>query len=236
MPMGPVRKETSDVDCQKIVDSYTDGKRVIDICEHLNLSCGAVYSVLRIYSQENRVIKNRRGGLRPKKPTNEQQSTLWSWIDEDCSKTLLSLRDKCLQEFAVDLSEKTLDRYLHSFHYTIKRASIQPIRHNTDDVIAEQATYAIHFMETLAQVDDQKSFFLDEVGFSVAMCLCHVQALAGQMAVHGVSGLCTWNIFVLAAMGKHQLQFFKSQTQPFNSILFAGAMIVVLPSYQGLNY
>ena len=107
--------------------------------------------------------------MQPKKLVTKHQVQSRNWIDENCFLTSKQIKERCLAELNVNVSEYTINNCIQSFHYTIKRVHFLPHRRNDNQALEERAMYANRFMELLATVDDRKLFFFDEAGFSVSM-------------------------------------------------------------------
>ena len=218
------RKETSDSDRARIVESYLDGDSVRTIARILGLKRGAVYSAISLYKNENRTEKKKRGGPRYKKLTEIHRERLREWVDIDCTLSLATLKQKCHTELNVDVCEKTIDRALSDFHFSMKRVSLEPVRRNDERNIEARVFYSNEFMRLLSETRENALFFIDEVGFTMNMRLKRGRSLIGTRAVQVVPTLRTRNISVFACMRKLGLYYFKPQTCPYNTAYFIEAL------------
>jgi transposase len=229
------RHETSNDDRARIVAAYLEGTPAKTIASVLSLKVSAVYSVIKTYTTENRVEKRKRGGQQTKKLSPSNCEAIRLWIDTDCSLSLKALKQRCHDELGIGVCEKTIDRCLRAFHYSLKRVHLMPVRRNAIETIDIRATYASAFMRILATTDDQKIYFIDEVGFSVSMRCRRGRALQGARAVQTVSNLRARNISVFASMSKRGMIFFSAQTRAFNTGTFAERLQNMFAILSGQN-
>ena len=225
-------QETSDVDRQRIIDSHNENIPVSVIAEVLRLKRTTLHGIIRTFLQEGRITKKARGGPRGKKLTPDQEEAIRSFVDQDCSISLRKLKEKCAEELHVNVSEKTIDRTLSTtFRYTLKRTHSMPERRNDDAAIRARVQYAELFMELYAEHDENKFFFVDEVGFSVSMRSRRGRSAAGTRAVHVVRGLRTKNMSVCCVMSREGIINYKVQPRAFNNetfVLFVGELLGTL--------
>jgi transposase len=178
------RRETSDSDRARIVESYLDGESVKTIARILGLKRRAVYSAITFYKNENRIEKKKRGGPRNMKLTEIHRERIKEWVDNDCTLSLDALKERCNTELNVDVSKKTIDRALSAFHFSFKRISLEPVRRNDKRNIEARVIYSNEFMRLLSETREDALFFIDEVGFTMNMRLKRGRSLVGTRAVH----------------------------------------------------
>ena len=212
--------ETSNSDRQRIVDSYIEGKPVKTITEVLGLNRTTVYGIIRTYTTENRIEKKPRGGRRNQKLTLEHKDRIRAFVDEDCSLSLRELVDKCRDELRVIVSQKTIDRCIRAFHYSLKRTHSLPERRNDEATIRIRTQYAEMFMQLIAETDESKFIFIDEVGFSMSMRCRRGRSLRGTRAVHVVNGLRTRNMSACCVMSRGGILKHSVQPRAFNTESF----------------
>jgi hypothetical protein len=94
----------------------------------------------------------------------------------------------------VTVSEKTVDRLMDEFKYTMKQTSLISERRNSLDVIDSRALYARNLLEILSRTDAVKLYYVDEAGFKVMMRARRGRSIQGSRTVHCVPGLRTRNI------------------------------------------
>ena len=105
------------------------------------------------------------------------------WIDDDCAITLKAMKAKIYDEFGVIVCEKTVDNCISSFCYTLKRATVIPVRQNDERTLEARYDYSVRFMEILSSTNEDHIFFVDEVGFNVSMRSKRGRVLVGSPAV-----------------------------------------------------
>jgi len=76
---------------KSVVSAYENGHSKKEISSVLNLKLSAVYSIIKIFLNENRIEKKLKGGARKRKIGYEQIQAIQSWIDDDCSITLCAI-------------------------------------------------------------------------------------------------------------------------------------------------
>jgi hypothetical protein len=109
---------------------------------------------------------------------------------------LKTISEKIFEKYNVVVSKSTIDRYISTFNFTLKRISLIPTRRNDERSLEERFIYLNNFMRILSDVDDTKFFFVDEVGFNVSMRTKCGRSTVGSKAVQTVQGLRTRNISV----------------------------------------
>lgn len=212
--------ETSNVDRQRIVNAYIEGNTSRNIAAVMTLKRTTIDSIIKTYRDEDRVTKVKRGGLRPSKLSIEQKQLVRGWVDDDCTQSLSKLKNRCLEEFNVSVSEMTICRIFKEFEYTIKRVHLQPERRNNDSGITSRREYAINYLMLTSRVPSEKIYFLDEVGFCVAMRGRRGRSLRGTRAVQVVPGIRTRNISICCAMNRESMFHHYARTSPFNTVNF----------------
>jgi transposase len=222
--MVQIRKETSDSDRARIIASYVAGAKPADISTILSIHRSTVYAAIKVYREENRVIKKKRGGDRRKKLTDAQCEQVRLWVDDDCSLSLRRLANLCMSHFDIEISEKSIYRCLHDFHYTLKRIHCLPERRNTHETLEVRASYAEGFMHLLSIIDHSKIFFLDEVGFCATLRSKRGWAPKGHPAIQTVAQIRSRNISVFCAMNINGIFYYKAHTRPINTNLCANAL------------
>lgn len=105
--------------------------------------------------------ENRTKGHRPRKLTPNQVELIKCYVDEDCTRTLETIKDFILSQFNIELSTTSVHRYLSTLHYSLKRISPIPVRRNCQSTIEERFRYALKFSE----IDGMRNrvFFLTSV-------------------------------------------------------------------------
>jgi transposase len=213
--------ETSNADRQRVVEAYVQGQAAQTIAQIMSIKRTTVNSIIKQYSSKNKIEKATRGGPRNSKLNQLQKNTIREWVDEDCSITLRKMKERCLANFSIDVSESTVSKVLRDFEYTVKRIQNQPVRRNDAVALAARREYANSFMMASTRVQNTRIYFLDEVGFNVSMRARRGRSQRGQRAVQVVPAIRSRNISVCCCMSKEGIYYYKAQTRPFNGSLFS---------------
>ena len=79
------------------------------------------------------ILKLRNFILKRKKKLDQVHiEAIKGWIDNDYGLTLKFMKSKILQDFGITVSKKTVDNYIASFSYTLKRIALIPERRNNE--------------------------------------------------------------------------------------------------------
>lgn len=147
-----------------------------------------------------------------------------NYIDVKCSITLEQLKKNLLKDFNINVSKMTICRYIKSFNYTFKSLTLQPERRNDQKSINDRETYAAKFYELIAEIDESRIYFVDEVGFNVSMRSKRGRSLKGNNAVQTVPGIRSRNISVCCSMTKECVTKYNVQTYAYNTLSFNSFM------------
>jgi transposase len=123
---------TSNENRARIIAAYENGQTSSEIAAVLGMKRTTVDGIIRVYKVHNRVERLARGGPRPQKLTLEHKTAVRDWIDEDCSLTLSSIKERCRTDFGITVSERTIGRCIADFAYSLKRVHPIPVRRNDD--------------------------------------------------------------------------------------------------------
>ena len=204
-----------------IIESYNNGNGIKQISNMFNIKYCTIYAIIAVYKKEDRFEQKLKGGQRKKKLDQVHIEAIKGWIDNDCGLTLKFMKSKILQDFGITVSEKTVDNYIASFSYTLKRIALIPERRNNEKNILARYEYALKFFEVLSSISEDHIFFIDEVGFNISMRCKKGRSLKNTPAVQIVPGLRSKNISVCCAMTRNGITFFKSQLAAFKTSTFA---------------
>jgi transposase len=137
-------------------------------------------------------------------------------VDDNCTISLREIQTRLIDEFDVETSKDTVARSIDGFSYTLKRTSLIPERRDDENAIVSRHAYASNFLLLVAQEDGENIFFIDEVGFSVAMRARRGRSLVGTRAIQHVQGIRMKNISVCCSISKNGTFLFRKQGCPFN--------------------
>lgn len=171
---------------------------------------------MKTYKKTGRSEKSKNRSHRERKCTDEVKSFIKSVLDDDCTTTYRTIRQKLDQEKNVQISERTIGRAVNSFNYSFKRTSPMTLRRNDPDVIEKRYQYALLF----ATLDDEKIYYLDEASFDIGMRRRYGRSKKGEKAVKIVPGLRTKKVSVSAAISKRCLFFYEAIDRAYSTGFF----------------
>ena len=203
----------------------------------MKIKRNTIESILGNYNETGKVSVKKRGGENKKVLSEEEQNTIKSWVDEDCTITLAQLVQKCANELQKKVSQSTINRVLDGFTYTLKNVHTQPERRNNPNTINSRLDYANQFMNHLTRIRDKNFIFIDEVGFKVTMRAKRGRSKIGKRAVQTIPCSRTRNISVCCAMTCERVMKYQVQTTPFNGVYFGQFLDQVIQQIQddGIN-
>jgi transposase len=229
---GAVIDDSLDVSCSRVHSSISNEKRelIMHAINELGMSvkeAATFYKVARTtvssikqvyYSENGRTSKKTNRGRREPKLSQEQQSTIRDWVDDNCLLTLPELRQGCQRQLNVEVSESTLSRMLRNFHYTVKRTSVVVERVSWPEVIQARMVYATEYLRIMSR--RHSLYFVDESGFSCSMRRKVGRALEGERAVVRVPAIRSKNFSLCAAYNINTMFHFEVQGRPYNTANF----------------
>ncbi len=165
--------------------------------------------------KKNGLMEKKTTGRRQPILTEEQKERICDWVDEDCSLTLLQLKNKCFEEMNITVSISTIERALKSFHYTIKRVHRIPLSRNSPAVIESRFEYALQYNRMFP--NRKKIFFLDETGIQIWSRATYGRAPKGIRSTKRVKAIRSQNYSIASAMNIESLYFFEIQNKSYNS-------------------
>jgi len=224
-------KIVSDVVRRLIIDGYLDGQKYKYLSETFRLSINTIKSIVHRYKKFGLERKPR--GHRKKVLDQEQQNQLKEWCDLDCQRTLEDYSNLIEDKYGIKVSKSTINNYLDSLHYTIKRTSVVPIRRNCDSTINTRYEYAMKFM--LMDRNREKIYFLDECGVSVSTRTNYGRSLRGTRANLTVKSIRGKNYSVCAAMNHTSLFFYQVQETAYNTPNFVDYLRQFLDHLDSFN-
>ena len=137
-----------------------------------------------------------------------------TWIDDDCALTLKAMKARVYDKFRVTVCEKTVDNSISSFCYTLKRATVVPVRWNGERSLETRYDYSVRFMRILSSTNEDHIFFVDEVSLNVSMRSKRGRSLVGSPTAQVVPAIRSRNISVYCITN------FVSQTTVFKTMTF----------------
>ena len=186
------------------------------ISENVGVKRQTVASIVKSYLLTGKTECFKRGGDFSSKLDDDKKLLIRSWVDEDATITLKTLRLKLLDECGISVSVSTINRCLKEFHYSLKILTIVPERRNSDNTIEQRFIYAQEFNSKLLEAEGDNFVFIDEVGFNVSSRTRQGRSLAGTSAYVNVKAIKSRNISVIAAMNKYGMVLYKINRRPVN--------------------
>ena len=110
-----------------IINLFTAGYKAKFIAEDYSVPLPTVCSIV---GKIEKIKVEKCGGNKRSLFNNEQKIQICSWFDENLTLTLKKLVSKAQNAFGFSCSLRSINRALGSFHYTLKRTTLLPLRHN----------------------------------------------------------------------------------------------------------
>ncbi|KFB40879.1 transposase [Anopheles sinensis] len=108
------RADVSNENRKKIVRSYLDRTSIGQIARDMNIHKSTVSCIVTKYLKTGSYCKERRQRNTPKKLNEKQIEAIGIWVEQDLYISLQSIANRCLNEFGVEVSKTTVDKYLKS--------------------------------------------------------------------------------------------------------------------------
>lgn len=214
-------KTTSNEDRKRIIEAYLDNKSGVTISNIMNISINTVYKIIREYKLYNKILAKPKGGNNPKKLNTDQINDIQDWIDAECTLSLKQLNSRLFEKYSIKIHNSTINNYINSFNYSLKRISIVPERRNSLDVIELRKKYAEQFLNLNFFYNKDQIIFIDEVGFKVSSRPSRGRAPIGKPAISRVSRIRTRNISICCGMSSQGIEYYIANLRPFKSNTFA---------------
>ncbi|KAF0992161.1 hypothetical protein HZS_1694 [Henneguya salminicola] len=128
----------------RIIESYNRGNSCQKIAEIFDHNRTTVHNVVTRYLLTDELKIKLRVTCAQKKLTPAQEMEIKDWVDENCTISLKTISNKCMQEFGVRICKSTAANILTDFSYTLKRIHIVPERRNTPETIDCHPTLNIY--------------------------------------------------------------------------------------------
>ncbi|KAF7685601.1 hypothetical protein CDIK_3650 [Cucumispora dikerogammari] len=219
------RRKISTDDRQKIITKFNSSETQMQISKELSINYQTVIKIVKTHIETNEIKSRKHGGDRLSKLSEDEKTTICTWINKNCTLSLKQIKEKVQDKINKTVSVSTIDRCIREFHYTLKDITIVPKRRNTDSTIATRLEYARKFREIEIEYEDKNVVFLDEVGFCYSARTKKKKICLGTSAYVNVPAVRTRNISVLAAINKYEFLFFKTHDSPLNGETFKTGLI-----------
>lgn len=131
----------------------------------LAVTLGVNYQTAYTWIRSGQLEGAKRGGRRPKVLSDHQVEMLVSWLESDCSLTLVQMKQRLLVEENVILSTTSIANYLEGQAYTIKRIHWEPSTMNSPQNKELRKRYVIDLNNYIQQ--GRQVLWLDETNFNL---------------------------------------------------------------------
>ncbi len=125
---------------------YMDGKMATEISANLRLKRTTVSSIIKKYRDTGSWESGQRGGARHSKVNAKVKTFLRELLAENCTFTLMDLKQKVLEKFSLDLSATSIHFALLGLHWSFKRAHQIPFQCNTERALTRERFMQISLM------------------------------------------------------------------------------------------
>ncbi|CAG8644429.1 12916_t:CDS:2, partial [Racocetra fulgida] len=115
---------------------------------------------------------------------------------------------------------KTVARYVTNLGFTLKRLTVIPEGHNTPETIQKRKDYIQKIYNENINIYSN-IVYIDETGFNLHLFKSRGRAHRGQPAIRKVESNRRKNIFVIAAINKNGVLYYKSILGSVNSEIYA---------------
>lgn len=205
-----------------IIAAHQRGDNAKDIANYEELSVSTIKSIIKKFEDSGSINKIQRGGAKRSKMTDEQREFISDEVDKNCAITLKSLRDLFIAKFGNYIGLTTIYDNLKRIDYSMKLLTPVPIRRNDEDTLISRRNYAREFLQLESQYPDECIYFVDEVGFSLAMHRRLGRSVIGHPANLVVKQLRSKNVSVCCAFNRKSLFYYDVNVKPYNNESFAG--------------
>lgn len=222
-------------DRKRIIMAYLDGKDEIEISNLLQINRNTIHTIIKIYLSEGRIDAKPRGGTRRKSLEPEDKNFIKNLIDENCSITINSIKDKLHTDLNKEVSRSTITRAISNFEYTYKMVCRIPEKRNDETVFEIRKQYAMEYMRLLTETNQNKILFIDEVGFNITMRSRKGRSKKNTRAIQIVKNIRSRNISVCCCLSINGIVHYKTQDHAFNEVAFYDYIKELLEILQSNN-
>lgn len=207
------KKQMSDEIRNRIVSKYETGKTANIIAEELELNKKSVNSILRIYISTGRVGAKKVRAPKIKKIDTDIENLIKSYISNDASITLKTIKEKLLSDTTKIISKSTIARSIDNFNFSFKRIKLIPEARNGIFNMEIRFLYANEYL----CLDENKIIFLDEFGVNCSMRIGYGRSIRGTSPRKTVRTIRSKNYSISAAITKKGILYYKVINKAFNS-------------------
>jgi len=185
----------------RIIEIFNSGGDWKSAAAHNGVKYKTAYRWVRSGNPE----QQQRGGLREsrRKISNVHVDAMITWIEEDCTITLKSIKERLYQDFDVTFSLQCLSEHLNAQLFTYKCVHVQPISANSDNNKQKRK----EFVEQLLNYQSEEKIivYMDETNVNLFCKRSYGRAIRGNRA-RRMDGNCRGpNLHIIAAVSIHGL-------------------------------
>jgi transposase len=152
-------RKITDENRLRIINLYKSKRSYSEIAGIFECSRATVERIVTTYLNEGRVMAKKCGGYKPPKLNDEHKLAIQQYISENCTVSLDQIRQRLVKDYGISVGRSTIDRFIKTFSFSLKRVSYIPERRNDSSVIEIRAAYAREFYSLQSQQDGNNIFF-----------------------------------------------------------------------------
>lgn len=151
--------------------SLRDRERIVECSNRgedwkaLAATLGIKYKTAYTWIRSGQVEGSKRGGRRPKILNDQQLETLLTWLENDCSLTLVQMKQRLLTEENIAISTTSIANYLEGRAYTMKKIHWEPATMNSTQNKELRKQYVTALNNHIQQ--GRQVLWLDETNFNL---------------------------------------------------------------------
>ncbi|CAG8796814.1 7312_t:CDS:2, partial [Cetraspora pellucida] len=167
-------------------------------------------SIVDRFDREGRITSKPRGGDKKSILNEQHKNFLEEAIEQEPWITIADLIQELVDQFPnLQLSDRTVARYIRNMGFTLKRLTVVPEGRNSDDTIQKRKQYVERiYNENINIYSDM--VYIDETGFNLHLSTLRGRARHGQPAIRKVVNNRRKNISVIAAINEDGVLHYKS--------------------------
>lgn len=197
-----------------------DGETISKVSKDLQINYKTIYSIIKIYRESGRFLKNTVKGCPKNKITPEIGNFIEKMVEHNPSITLKDMAKSCAINLNEVISMQTINRYLRDLKITLKRSSIILDRVNDNERLKQRKDFATFFL-TNASTDDRQNIFIDESGFNLHLRRNYGRSIAGKRSSIVVPTIRGKNITLLSSINNEKIIHYKILSGSCNSEIFS---------------
>ncbi|KAG2984538.1 hypothetical protein PC119_g20377 [Phytophthora cactorum] len=172
----PPRRVATEEERQRVLDAYEAGDDWLTVARYNNVSRAAAYRLCK--SGDPSSPPRGRARANCVKCTNKMVAALEEYLEENCTLTLVQLRDKIMGRFQVDVSTSTISAKLCEKLITLKQIRKEPSTCNSEVNKAKRYTFATELVRH--QTNGEYIVYYDESNFNLFCMRSQGRPPAGQ--------------------------------------------------------